>query len=137
MVKDAKVIIRMKSKAAYLRTNFFKMKHKIRQFENVHIPLWLLKDTCWMMEWKTMGVIMIVPTIFVAAWLTLRTRDEDEFFVNLAILSWICANAFWMCCEFFDYLQYKDFAGIGFAAGVISISIFYYKRFSNRQPIVN
>lgn len=91
-----------------------------------------------MMEWKALGVIMIIPTIVVAALLAWRTRGEEEFYVNLAILAWIMANAFWMCCEFFDYLQYKDFAGIGFVAGAISISVFYYKRISNRnttQPI--
>lgn len=111
------------------------MKYKTRQFENIHIPLWLLKDTCWMMEWETLGVIMIVPTIFVAAWLTFKTRNEDEFFVNLAILAWIMANAYWMCCEFFDFVQYKDFAGIGFAIGAISISVFYYKRMIQKRVI--
>jgi hypothetical protein len=111
------------------------MTPALRKYENIHIPLWLLKDTCWMMEWKTMGVIMIVPTIFVAALLAWRTRKDEEFFVNLAILCWIMANAFWMCCEFFDYLQYKDFAGIGFIAGAISISAFYFKRLKNKNVV--
>jgi hypothetical protein len=111
------------------------MTPALRKYENIHIPLWLLKDTCWMMEWKTIGVIMIVPTIFVAALLAWRTRKDEEFFVNLAILCWIMANAFWMCCEFFDYLQYKDFAGIGFIAGAISISAFYYRRFKNKNLV--
>ena len=111
------------------------MKYHIRQFENIHIPLWLLKDTCWMMEWKTMGVIMIVPTIFVALWLTIRTRHEEDFFVNLAILCWIMANGYWMCCEFFDLIQYKNFAAIGFASGIIFISVFYYKRFKNKKLV--
>lgn len=111
------------------------MIHPLRKYENIHIPLWLLKDTCWMMEWKTLGVLMIIPTIFVAALLAWRTRDEDEFFVNLAILAWISANAFWMCCEFFDYLQYKDFAAIGFVAGAISISVYYIRRFKNKNVV--
>ena len=111
------------------------MKHHIRQFENIHIPLWLLKDSCWMMQWKTLGVVMIFPTIFVALMLAWRTRHEEEFFVNLAILAWISANAFWMCCEFFDYLQYKDFAAIGFIIGAISISVFYLQRFKNRKNV--
>jgi len=111
------------------------MSHTLRKYENIHIPLWLLKDSCWMMEWKTMGVIMIVPTIFVAILLAWRTRHEDEFFVNLAILAWISANAFWMCCEFFDYLQYKDFAAIGFVIGAISISVYYIRLFKNKNVV--
>lgn len=113
------------------------MKHHIRQYENIHIPLWLLKDSCWMMEWKTLGVIMIVPTILVAALLAWRTRHEDDFFVNFAILTWIMANAYWMCCEFFNYVQYKDFAGIGFVIGAISISVFYFKRIKYSTPSVS
>lgn len=109
------------------------MTPALRKYENIHIPLWLLKDTCWMMEWKTFGVIMIMPTIFVAALLALRTRNEEEFYVNLAILFWILANAYWMCCEFFDFVKYKDFAGIGFFAGAIAISVFYYKRLKGRM----
>ncbi len=88
-----------------------------------------------MMEWKTLGVIMIMPTIFVAALLTWRTKGEDEFFVNLAILAWICANAFWMCCEFFDYLHYKNFSAIGFVIGAISISIYYIRRYKNKNLV--
>ncbi|MFM2190236.1 MAG: hypothetical protein RL491_622, partial [Bacteroidota bacterium] len=25
---------------------------RIRQYENLHIFLWLVKDTCWIMDWK-------------------------------------------------------------------------------------
>lgn len=108
------------------------MNYHIRQFENIHIPLWLLKDTCWMMEWKTLGITMIFPTIAVACFLTWRTRDNDEFFVNLAVLAWIVSNAYWMCCEFTGHIEIKDFAGIGFFLGAVSISYFYYKRFKSR-----
>ena len=78
---------------------------------------------------------MIVPTIFVAALLTWRTKGEEEFYVNLAILAWISANAFWMCCEFFDYLQYKDFAAIGFVAGAVSVFFYYFRRFKNKNVV--
>jgi len=111
------------------------MRNVNRQVENIHIPLWLLKDLCWMMEWKTLGIIMIVPTIFVAALLVWRARHEEEFWVNLAILAWISANAFWMCCEFFDYLQYKDIAAVGFVAGAVFISVYYYRRFKNKNLV--
>ena len=29
------------------------------RFDNVHVLLWLIKDTCWMLEWKVLGTIMI------------------------------------------------------------------------------
>ena len=41
-----------------------------RWLENAHILLWLIKDFCWAMEWKTGGVIMIFPTVSVGDVLT-------------------------------------------------------------------
>jgi hypothetical protein len=101
---------------------------KIRHWENIHIPLWLMKDTCWMLEWKVFGICMICPTLFVAIFITWKTRLEDEFFINLAICFWISANAYWMCCEFFHHVEIKDYAGYPFLAGMLSVSWFYYKR---------
>jgi hypothetical protein len=40
--------------------------HKIRFIENFHIVLWLIKDSCWLVQFKIGGVIMIVPTIGMA-----------------------------------------------------------------------
>lgn len=36
---------------------------RFRKLENLHIVLWLIKDLCWAMLWKPLGLIMIVPTI--------------------------------------------------------------------------
>lgn len=104
---------------------------KIRHYENLHIPLWLLKDTCWMLQWRMLGVIMIVPTFFVALYLTLKTFKEkdEEWLINLAILFWITANSYWMCCEFFKHEEIKDFAGIPFILGMISVALFYYRKY--------
>lgn len=103
---------------------------KIRHFENLHIPLWLLKDTCWMLEWKIMGMIMIVPTVFVALLITYKTWKEkdDEFWINLAISFWISANAYWMICEFATHEELKNYAGIPFGAGMLCVSYFYIKK---------
>ena len=103
----------------------------IRHFENLHIPLWLLKDTCWMLEWRIAGVIMIFPTLSVAIYLVAKTFKEDEFWINLAICFWISANAYWMCCEFFGHVELKNFAGIPFFIGMFSVIIFYLK--TNKQ----
>ncbi len=104
---------------------------KIRNYENLHIPLWLLKDTCWMLQWRVLGVAMIIPTFFVALYLTIKTYKEKEieWLVNLSILFWITANSYWMCCEFFKREDIKDFAGVPFVMGMISIAIFYFKKY--------
>src|ERR1700751_3227024 len=92
-------------------------KYSLRHFENLHIPLWLLKDTCWMMEWKTLGIVMIVPTVSVALYLAYKSQKTKDFFINLAVLFWISANAYWMCCEFFGRAELKFYAAIPFAMG--------------------
>lgn len=102
--------------------------HELRKFENIHIPLWLIKDTCWMMEWKTMGITMIFPTILVAIIITMKSFRKNEFFINLAICFWITANAYWMCCEFMEHIELKNFAAIPFFFGFIATGIFYFRK---------
>ena len=107
----------------------------IRHIENVHIPLWLMKDTCWLMQWKLFGVFMIAPTIGVAIMITImnwRNRD-DEFWINLAICFWIGANAYWMCCEFFGHEELKFYSGIPFAIGFVCVGWFYAKRLMRKE----
>lgn len=104
-----------------------KHRHRIRKSENLHILFWLIKDTCWMMEWKLVGSVMIIPTVFIALYLVLKTTKENEFFINLAILCWISANSYWMGCEFLEHLELKNYAAIPFIFGFISTGIFYWK----------
>lgn len=103
---------------------------KIRHYENLHIPLWLLKDTCWMLQWKTFGMIMIIPTISVAIIIAVKTHLEkqDEFWINLAICFWIFANSYWMICEFIHHEEIKNYAVFPFVAGMFCVAYFYYKR---------
>lgn len=103
---------------------------KTRHYENLHIPLWLMKDTCWMLQWKVFGITMIIPTITVAIIIAVKTwrEKDDEFWVNLAICFWISANSYWMVCEFFHHEEIKNYAGIPFASGMASVAYFYYKR---------
>ena len=103
----------------------------VRHIENLHIPLWLMKDTCWLLQWKILGVTMIVPTLGVAIAIAFMNwkNKEDTFWINLAICFWITANAFWMCCEFFSHEEFKMYAGFPFALGFVSVGWFYGKRF--------
>ena len=102
----------------------------IRHYENIHIPLWLMKDTCWLLQWKILGVTMIVPTLGVAIFITINNFREKEMeaWINLAICFWISANAFWMCCEFFNHEELKFYAAFPFALGFVAVGWFYGKK---------
>lgn len=100
-------------------------KFTMRHFENLHIPLWLLKDTCWMMHWKWMGIFMIIPTITVAVIITIKSHKHREVWINSAICFWITANAYWMCMEFWNHEEFKYFAAIPFGLGFICTALFY------------
>lgn len=111
---------------------------KIRHYENLHIPLWLLKDTCWMLQWRLMGTLMIIPTITIAIIITIFSFREknDEFWINIAICFWIGANSFWMLCEFTKHEAIKDYAGIPFVAGMICVVCFYVQRIRKKKSVV-
>jgi hypothetical protein len=99
---------------------------KIREYENLHILLWLLKDTCWVMLWEVAGLIMIVPTIGVAIHITwLRRHIRADLFHNMAICFWIAANSIWMIGEFFFDDTLRPAAIIFFVSGLISVGYYY------------
>jgi|SRR6185436_6181423 len=98
----------------------------IRGTENMHIAMWLLKDSCWVMDWKIAGICMIVPTLSLAFYITWKMREnKSELFHNLAVCSWIIANSIWMTGEFFYDDTLRPYATVFFAAGVFSV-IYYY-----------
>ena len=75
-----------------------------RKMENTHILFWLLKDISWCMVWKTLGILMITPTLGIALVIAWRTRHlKSELAHNLAIVFWISANSYWMLSEFFGF----------------------------------
>lgn len=101
-----------------------------RKFENYHIVLWLVKDLCWAMEFKTLGVIMIAPTIALAIYIAYRSfENKFEFMHNLAVCFWITANATWMTGEFFDFADpAKKVAAVCFVIGIILILSAYIRK---------
>jgi hypothetical protein len=107
----------------------------LRKFENLHIVFWLIKDTCWMLEFKLTGTLMILPTFFLAIYLSVKTIRHSELFINLAILCWITANSFWMLVEFFNENQLKEFAAIPFILGTFFVTIYYYRLGKKRGVI--
>ena len=99
---------------------------KIRAYENLHIVMWLLKDTCWVMTWRTLGMVMIAPTLLLAFFITYKNReDKAELFHNLAVCSWITANSVWMTGEFFYNDTKRNYAAIFFALGFVFVFWYY------------
>jgi hypothetical protein len=105
------------------------------RFDNIHILLWLIKDTCWMLEWKLFGTAMILPTMAVAIYIAIRSANDDIFWINLAVCFWISANAYWMVCEFTGHEDIKNYAGAPFALGLISVGFFYLRPVRQARPV--
>lgn len=98
----------------------------IRETENLHIVMWLLKDTCWVLNWKEAGMFMIVPTLSVAIFITWKMRKQKaELFHNLAVCSWISANSVWMTGEFFYNDGLRNYAIVFFVLGLIFVAYYY------------
>lgn len=105
-----------------------------RKTENLHIVFWLMKDISWCLMWRTLGIVMIVPTLGAALFITWRARaNRVDRAHNLAVVFWITANAWWMIAEFFDFDEAPFWLGISgrhwalvpFAIGA-SILVYHY-----------
>ncbi|MFN8153997.1 MAG: hypothetical protein U0Y08_06875 [Bacteroidia bacterium] len=102
------------------------ISNRLREYENFHIVLWLLKDTCWVMDFKVPGLIMILPTISVALHITwLHRKSMAELLHNLAVVLWISANSVWMIGEFFFNDTLRPFATVFFIIGLILVAAYY------------
>src|SRR3954469_15351540 len=98
---------------------------KVRRYENLHIVFWLIKDTCWMLELRWLGAAAMVPTVFLAVYLVIKTIRTNDVYLNAAILFWIIANSYWMMIEFFNDNKMKYLAGFPFALGFVFVVLFY------------
>lgn len=84
-----------------------------RRTENLHIVFWLIKDISWCLMWRTLGMIMIVPTLGAAIFITWRARHiKEDLAHNLAVVFWISANAWWMAAEFYEFDETVVWHGI-------------------------
>ncbi len=112
------------------------MFKNIREYENLHITLWLLKDTCWITLWRTGGMIMIVPTFLVAVHIAYRSRKNlQDLFHNIAVCLWICANGIWMTGEFFYDDGLRNYALVFFVAGLVVVTAYYTIHFPKRNKV--
>jgi hypothetical protein len=109
------------------------MQESIRKIENLHIGFWLLKDIGWVRDLHTLGIAMVVPTLFIAIWLTWKLRHNfSELTHNIAVCCWITANAIWMVGEFFYDDGTRPIATVFFAIGIASIALYYGKQVAAR-----
>ena len=94
---------------------------RLRLLENQHIPFWLLKDACWAMVWRPLGIAMIFPTLILSLYLSWRCRKNlGDFLPNAAVTFWITANSIWMLDEFYE-LGIRWICLLFFGAGTLVI----------------
>lgn len=105
----------------------YSIPERFRRLENLHIVLWLIKDLCWAMLWKPLGIIMVFPTIAAALLITYQTRKiKSELLHNLAVVCWIIANGYWMVTEFyFEDDSLRFYTAIPFVCGLVIIAYYY------------
>lgn len=80
-----------------------------------------------MMNYRTSGMIVAIPTLTMAVYLTLITvKNKPLFLPNLAVLCWISANVSWMIAEF--YAMYLIPVSLSlFVSGIIVIAYYFMK----------
>lgn len=103
--------------------------------ETIHIPLWLIKDLCWLLTLRSLGVVMAIPTVLVALLMVVVTYgDRNRFLPNLSIAFWILANASWMLDEFYD-LGIRHYSLYPFLAGILVFAIFVLLKLMDRRQV--
>lgn len=106
---------------------------KTRVLENLHILLWLAKDSCWMLEWKLAGTVMFFPTLSMAIYICwMHRKDKAELYASLAVCSWILANATWMFHDFYTYPS-KTLALAFFVNGFLWVFFYIYEVFIKKN----
>lgn len=114
------------------------MFKSIRAYENLHITLWLIKDVCWVTDFKLGGVAMLIPTLLVSLHITWRSRANiHDLLHNIAVSFWICANGVWMMGEFFCTDCTRPYAIVFFAMGIAVVTYYYLIIFPKRRGELN
>ena len=102
-----------------------------------------MKDISWCMLWRVLGLVMIVPTLGAAIFITWRARRiKADLAHNLAVVFWITANAWWMIAEFFEFdeapfllgVSGRHLAMIPFVIGALVLVRHYAGEWRARRP---
>lgn len=98
----------------------------LRVNENLHIVLWLLKDLCWLMEYRVVGLVMVPPTIAMAVYIAWQSRaDQRDLLHAIAVICWILANSTWMIGDFFFEERGHLLAEAFFIVGLLLLGSYY------------
>ncbi len=98
----------------------------LRVNENLHIVLWLLKDLCWLMEYRIAGLVMVPPTIAMAVYIAWQSRtDQRDLLHAIAVTCWILANSTWMIGDFFFAERGHLLAEAFFIGGLLLLASYY------------
>lgn len=90
------------------------------------------------MNFKPLGVIMIIPTVAMAVYLTILSRtDRKELLHNLAVTCWILANSIWMVGEFYLNDSTRTYAAVFFILGLAFVAYYYVGYFFSRKGKLN
>ena len=104
--------------------------------ETIHIPLWLLKDLCWLMSYRSLWLVMAIPTVLVALLMLYVTfGDKDRFLPNVSIAFWILANASWMLDEFYS-LGIRSYCIYPFLAGILAFIIYVLLKLMKPKEVI-
>ena len=108
---------------------------QLKAKENLHVVFWLLKDFAWLMHFRLLGMTMVLPTVILGIWITVRTyrlamasKNREmwsDFYHNLAISCWIFGNGIWMTGEFFFEDGIRPLAMPFFFAGLLVVGYYY------------
>ena len=70
-----------------------------KQYENLHIILWLLKDTAWNKQLIIMWWISVIPTVLIALDFIILATEDRMFYVVQFI--WVVSNLTWAFGELY------------------------------------
>lgn len=119
----------------------YSIPERFRRIENLHILLWLIKDACWAINFRSLGIFMILPTLAAAILITWQTRHIlSELLHNLAVVFWITANCTWMIGEFFGWDEnlfgtfgLRQLSLIPFGIGLFILGYYYFFLASRKE----
>jgi hypothetical protein len=97
---------------------FFVSKDGLDTFNSL---TWFLADALWMFELPHYAIPMIGLTLLSGLALLYIDKRLNVFFINLAIVSWICMNTLWIVSEFEAYSDLRWVAKLSFALGCLWI----------------
>lgn len=147
----------MKLPPEYLSVNFLKTKlintvlalpaklnkevFSLEKIEGLHIFVWLIKDFCWCLNFKELGILMIVPTLLISLLFIYKTKNNlSQLITNISITLWVTANSLWMLSEFFEmtqttifFLPIKYYFGALFVIGLLNIIVYHIYRLVNNK----